>query len=277
MIASFFLALREGLEAALIISVLLGSLQKLGQPQESKTIWAGTGTALLVSVLVGVLLNLLGANFEGQAEEIFEGITMLLAAGVLTWVLLWMQKYSRRLNDQLQSDIEQAVLQNSSWALFSVAFLAVIREGVELAFFLTAAAVDTDGTAVLLGAALGLGAVLLISGLLFKSLIQLNLSRFFRVTSLILILFAAGLVAHGVHEFNEVGLIPPIIEHVWDINYLLDENSTLGQLMKTTLGYNGNPSLSEVFSYLLYFGLLGGLGFFSRREKSKSKSNSSYS
>ena len=176
------------------------------------------------------------------------------------------------MNEQLQSDVKQAVLQNNRWALFSIAFLAVIREGVELAFFLTAAAVDAEGIAVLIGAALGLGAVLLISVLLFRSLIQLNISRFFRVTSLILILFAAGLVAHGVHEFNEVGLIPPLIEHVWDINHLLDENSTLGQLLKALLGYNGNPSLSEVLSYLLYFVLLGGLGFFSRRRKAMVKS-----
>jgi high-affinity iron transporter len=275
MIASFFLALREGLEAALIISVLLGSLRKVDRPEEGKTIWTGTITAVLASILVGVLLNLLGARFEGRAEEIFEGITMLLAAGVLTWVLLWMREYSRKMNEQLQSDVKQAVLQNNRWALFSIAFLAVIREGVELAFFLTAAAVDTDGTTVLIGAALGLGAVLLISVLLFRSLIQLNISRFFQVTSLILILFAAGLVAHGVHEFNEVGLIPPIIEHVWDINYLLDENSTLGQLLKALLGYNGNPSLSEVLSYLLYFGLLGRLGFFSSGRKSKIRSGSS--
>jgi high-affinity iron transporter len=264
MIASYFLALREGLEAALIISVLLGTLRKLDRPQNKSTIWLGTGAAVLLSILVGYLLNLLGASFEGRAEEIFEGITMLLAAGVLTWVIIWMRNNSRKLNQQLESDVEQALLDNSGWALFSLAFLAVIREGVELAFFLTAAAVDVDGTTILVGAALGLGTTILVSILLFMSLIQLDIKRFFQVTSWILILFAAGLVAHGVHEFNEVGLIPPIIEHLWDINHLLDENSTLGQLLKATLGYNGNPSLTEVLSYFLYFGLLGGLGFFSR-------------
>lgn len=265
MIASFLLSLREGLEAALIISMLLGTLRKLDRPQGMSSIWLGTGSAILLSILVGYLLNRLGASFEGQAEEIFEGTTMLLAAGVLTWVILWMQDNSRKINQQLEMDLEQAVLKNSGWALFSLAFLAVIREGVELAFFLTAAAVDTDGAAVLWGAGLGLGTVALISALLFKGLLQLNIGVFFKVTSLILVAFAAGLVAHGVHEFNEAGLIPPIVEHLWDINHILDENSPPGQLLKALLGYNGNPSLTEVLSYLGYFGIAGWLGVFYRR------------
>ena len=101
----------------------------------------------------------------------------------------------------------------------------------------------------MIGAGLGLASVVVIAVLLFRSLIRLNFSRFFQVTSIILVLFAAGLVAHGVHEFNEAGLIPAIVEHLWDINHILDEKSTLGELFKTLLGYNGNPSLTEVISY----------------------------
>lgn len=255
MVASFLLALREGLEAALIIGALLGALKKLESPRGKKEIWLGTSAAVLISVAAGLLLNVLGANFEGRAEEIFEGITMLLAAGVLTWVLLWMKTQSRRIQQELETGVAQALAGNSAWALFSLAFLAVIREGVELAFFLTAAAVDSAPGAILLGAGLGMLTVIGLAVLLFNSLIRLNLARFFRVTSLILVFFAAGLVAHGVHEFNEVGLIPPIIEQVWDINPILDENSGLGQILKSLLGYNGNPSLSEVLAYAAY--LLG--------------------
>ncbi len=261
MFVSFLLALREGLEAALIIGVLLGTLKKINKPEFRKAVWFGTGLAILTSGVGGYLLNRLGAGFEGRAEEIFEGTTMLLAAGVLTWVILWMGKYSRGINEKLSSDVQLAVSNRSNLALFSLSFLAVIREGIELAFFLAAVSLDAGGVEVLVGAGLGLAAVVGISVLLFRSLIQLNLARFFQVTSIILVLFAAGLVAHGVHEFNEAGLIPPVIDHLWDINHILDEKSTLGGLFKTLLGYNGNPSLTEVISYILYFIILVFTGF----------------
>ena len=261
MLASFFLTLREGLEAALIIGVLLGTLNKLGQPEYKKVVWFGAGLAIIISALAGLALNVVGERFEGRAEEIFEGITMLLAAGILTWVILWMSRQSREINEKLKSNIEIAVSNRSSLALFALSFLAVIREGIELAFFLTAASLDTDSFGILIGAGLGLVSVVVIAVLLFRSLIRLNLARFFQITSYILVIFAAGLVAHGVHEFNEAGLIPSIIEHLWDINYLLDEKSTLGELLKTLVGYNGNPSLSEVIAYLLYFVIISIAGF----------------
>jgi len=261
MLAGFVLALREGLEAALIIGLLLGTLKKLEQPAYKRLIWSGAGLALFISGIVGYLINLLGARFEGRAEDIFEGITMLLAAGILTWVILWMRRESRVKNEKLTADVKVAVSDRSKFALFSLSFLAVIREGIELAFFLTAVSLDTDGVGVLIGAGLGLASVVAIAGLLFRSLIKLNLARFFQITSFILVIFAAGLVAHGVHEFNEAGLIPPIVEHLWDINDILDEKSTLGELLKTLVGYNGNPSLSEVIAYLLYFVIISVAGF----------------
>jgi high-affinity iron transporter len=118
MLASFLLALREGLEAALMIGALLGALQKLESHRGKKEIWLGTATAIVASVLAGYTLNRLGANFEGRAEEIFEGITMLLAAGILTWVLLWMRKKSTNINQKLDSDVRKALGMNSGWALF---------------------------------------------------------------------------------------------------------------------------------------------------------------
>jgi len=261
MLASFLLTLREGLEAALIIGVLLGTLNKLAQPEYRKTVWFGAGLATIISGLAGFALNLLGARFEGRAEEIFEGIAMLLAAVILTWVILWMGRQSRDINERLKFNIKTAVSNRSSLALFALSFLAVIREGIELAFFLTAVSLDTDGFGVLIGAGLGLVTAVVIAVLLYRSLITLDLSRFFQVTSIILVIFAAGLVAHGVHEFNEAGLIPSGIEHLWDINHILDEKSILGELLKTLVGYNGNPSLSEVIAYLLYFVIISVAGF----------------
>jgi len=257
MIASFFLALREGLEAALIIGVLLGTLTKLGRKDYQNAVWMGTALALLTSLIVGIVLNILGAKFEGRAEEIFEGVTMILAAGILTWVIIWMQSQARVYNAKLEADIHLAVIKRSQPALFFLSYVAVIREGIELAFFLTAVALNTGQSQVLLGAGLGLAAVAVISYLLFKSLIRLNFSRFFQVTSIILVLFAAGLVGHGIHEFNEAGIVPTIIEHVWNLNYILDERSSLGELLKALFGYNGDPSLSEVIGYLFYYVVLG--------------------
>lgn len=253
MVASYLLSLREGLEAALIIGVLLGTINKLDRHDYRVSIWFGTGLAVFLSIILGTGIHFLGATFEGRAEEIFEGIAMMLAAAILTWVIIWMQSQSRAVNVKLETGVKRAIINDSKIALFTLAFLAVIREGVELALFLTAASMNTDSGNILLGAALGLASVIFLAGLLFKSLIRLNIANFFRITSAILILFAAGLAAHGVHEFNEAGLISPIIEHVWDINHILDEKSVVGEILKALFGYNGNPSLTEVLAYFFYF------------------------
>lgn len=253
MVASYLLSLREGLEAALIIGVLLGTINKLDRHDYRVSIWFGTGLAVFLSIIIGFGIHFLGATFEGRAEEIFEGIAMILAAAILTWVIIWMQSQSRAVNVKLETGVKRAIINDSKIALFTLAFLAVIREGVELALFLTAASMNTDSGNILLGAALGLASVIFLAVLLFKSLIRLNIAQFFKITSAILILFAAGLAAHGVHEFNEAGLISPVIEHVWDINHILDEKSVVGETLKALFGYNGNPSLTEVLAYFFYF------------------------
>ena len=253
MLESFLLALREGLEAALIIGVLLGALHKLGRTTDRKTVWLGAAAAVILSIIAGLAIHQLGAGFEGRAEEIFEGAAMLLAAGILTWVILWMQSQARSTNQRLEADVSKAVFSGNRTALFSLAFLSVFREGIELALFLIAASLNTENLQVLIGAGAGLFAVIVFAILLFRGLVRLDVKKFFHFTSLILLFFAAGLAAHGVHELNEAGLIPSIIENVWNINHLLDENSTLGLFLKTLVGYNGNPSLTEVLAYLIYF------------------------
>lgn len=256
MAPSLLLSLREGLEAALIIGILLGTLRKIDREEFKPVIWAGTLSALVTSIVAAGVLYGLGTSFEGQAEEIFEGITMLLAAGVLTWVILWLHYQSETIDKQLESDVQQAAFSGSRRALFALAFLAVVREGIELALILTTASFNAGGGQVVLGAVLGLGLSVLLAGLLFNRLIQLDLQKFFQVSSIVLILFAAGLVAHGVHELNEAGLVPEVIEHVWDINPILDEKSITGEILKTLFGYNGNPSLTEVAAYGLYYVVL---------------------
>ena len=256
MLASFLLSLREGIEAALLIGIVLGALRKLNRSNMAPAVWYGALTAVVVSLVTGVLLTAFGLSLEGAAEQIFEGVTMLLAATVLTWMIFWMNRQARSIKGELESGVRQATSTGGARALFGLAFLAVVREGIELALFLTAATFASDPRSTILGSLLGLCAAILLGWGLFASTLRLDLRRFFQVTGLLLILFAAGLVAHGVHEFNEVGWIPPVVEHVWDVNHLLDENSTAGLMLKALFGYNGNPSLTEVLSFLAYFVLI---------------------
>lgn len=253
MVPSFLLALREGLEAALIIGILLGTLKKIQHEEMRSVIWWGVLSAVIVSLVVATTLYLLGTSLEGAAEEAFEGIMMLVAAGVLTWMIFWMYYQAQSISAALEEDVRHAVFDQKKGALFFVAFLAVVREGIELALFLMAASFAAGAQQTIMGAVLGLGTVGLLSWSLFNSLVKLDLRRFFIVTSVLLVMFAAGLVAHGVHELNEVGWIPVIVEHVWDTNYLLNENSFVGEILKTLFGYNANPSLTELFAYLTYF------------------------
>jgi high-affinity iron transporter len=252
MLPSYVLALREGLEAALIIGIVLGALQKIHRSEYNRFVWYGTGLAIAISLIAALILYSVGVSFQGVAEEVFEGLMMLLAAGVLTWMIFWMQRQAHNLKNNLEVGVHQAASKNSGGALFALAFFAVVREGIELALFLTAASFSSDAWRVMIGGLLGLGTAVVLGYLLFATTLRLNLQQFFRITSILLILFAAGLVAHGVHELIEAGWIPAGIEHVWDINPVLDENSTLGLLLKALFGYNGNPALVEVIAYISY-------------------------
>jgi len=255
MLPSLLLSLREGLEAALIIGIVLGVLNRLDRQHLKSIVWGGAAAAVIASLLVGVGLNLLGMEFEGKTEAIFEGLATLFAAGVLTWMIFWMQKQGKNLKRNLESETTQA-LDTGEKALFMLAFIAVFREGLELALFLLATTIIADGNLTFLGAIVGLATAVILGWGLFSSTSRLSLHSFFKVTNILLILFAAGLVAYGVHELNEVGWIPSVVEHVWDINYILNEKSQIGLILKALFGYNANPSLTEVLAYLSYFAIL---------------------
>jgi high-affinity iron transporter len=210
-------------------------------------------------VLAAILLTMLGLSFKGMGEQIYEGITMLLAAGILTWMIFWMNGQAKSIKSELEESVNRAVVSTGWRAIFWLAFSAVVREGVELALFISAsffagnngnAAANTIFT--LTGVVLGLGTSILLGWSLLAATARLNLKRFFQVTGYLLILFAAGLVAHGIHEFNEVGWIPGIVEQVWNVNPVIDETSVFGELLKTLFGYNGNPSLTEIIGYMAY-------------------------
>jgi high-affinity iron transporter len=255
LLSAFILSLREGLEAALIIGIVLGALHQIRRLELLPSVWLGTGSAALLSLVAAVLLTRFGLELKDPAEAIFEAITMLMAAGILTWMIFWMSQRARQLKRDLESGLQKAS-QTGKWSVFGLAFLAVLREGVELALFLTAAAFSSGARQMILGTLFGLGTAALLGWSLFATTIRLDLRRFFQVTGILLIFFAAGLVAHSLHEFIELGWIPSVIEHVWNLNPILNDQSTLGQVLATLFGYNCSPSLTEVLAYAFYFGVV---------------------
>lgn len=268
MIAAFLLALREGLEAALIVAVIATALRRSKNTRLLRYVWTGLGSAVLASLAVGGGLVAAGLSFEGRGEEIFEGAVMLLAAGVLTWALFWMQRYSKAHSHKLKGEAEALSLAGVGWGIFGLVFIAVFREGIETALFLIAASFSSSAAGVLGGGLLGIATAVMVGWLLYTGGLRLRVRVFFRAMSVVLILVAAGLFAHGIHELQEAAVIPVIIEHVWDVNAILNEKSVFGQLLNTLFGYNGNPSLIEVIGF---FGYLIGVTFAVVRQMGKPK------
>jgi len=256
MLSSLLITLREGLEAALIVGITLAYLARTNNRQGFKPVWLGTGLAVLVSLIAGIVIYFSAGELEGRAEAIFEGIAMLVAAGVLTWMILWMRKQAINIKGHLEAQIKSALQSGSDLGLITLAFVAVVREGIETVLFLFGATGVAESLPLsIAGGLIGLAAAILIGYTIYKGTSRLNLSTFFKVTSLLLILFAAGLLAHGMHEFHEAEVVPPVIEHVWDINSILSEQSTFGRFLSALFGYNANPSLIEVITYFSYLAI----------------------
>ncbi len=258
MLPSYILSLREGLEAALVIGIVLGALRQMQRRDLTSAIWAGAGSAALLSLLTAILLTRLGLELKDPAEAIFEGLTMLLAAGILTWMIFWMSQRSRSMKAELESGVLRAS-QGGKRSLFGLAFIAVLREGVELALFLTAATFSSSAVQTLLGALLGLGTAVLLGWSFFATTVRLDLRRFFQVTGFLLLLFAAGLVARAVGELVLVGWLPALIGHVWDMGGVISADSVTGQTLGALFGYSPDPALMQVLAYAAYVGtvLLG--------------------
>lgn len=244
--------MREGLEAALIIGIVLGALKRTRRSELNRILWAGVVSAFLVSSVIALILRVVDKELVGSAEQIFEGTTLLLAAGVLTWMIFWMRRESRSMKSRLEHDVSLAAGAKGGSALFFLAFLAVVREGIELALYLTAASMSVSGIQTILGLVIGLSIAYLLGYLIYTTTLRLNLQSFFKVTGVILILFAAGLIGHSVAEFNEAGIIPVIVNPIWNLNPILSDGSLLGSIFSTLFGYHGNPSLSEALAYAVY-------------------------
>lgn len=255
MLSSLLITLREGLEAALIIGIILAYLARAENRQGFKPVWLGASLAVVVSLAAGAAIYLSAGELSGQAEELFEGAAMFIAVGVLTWMIFWMRRQAVNIKAHLHAQIQSILTSGSSLGLAIIAFVVVVREGIETVLFLFAAVrIAESPIPFATGGFLGLAIAIGIGYSIYKGTSRLNLRVFFNVTSLVLIMFAAGLLAHGMHEFHEAGIIPPVAEHVWDINYILPEKSTFGRFLTALFGYNANPSLVEVVAYFSYLG-----------------------
>ena len=253
---------REGLEASLIVGIVLAYLAKTENRSYFRVIWLGTAAAVALSILTGAALFFTVGALEGRAEQIFEGAAMLAAVAVLTWMIFWMRKQAANIKKHLEAKLAGAIAAGSAIGLASVVFFAVLREGWETALFLFAISESSTPLSTSVGAALGLVISVALGIALYMGSRRLNLRQFFTATGILLIVFAAGLLAHGIHEFQEAGLLPMTVEHVWDTNGVLNEDSTAGQFMTALFGYNGNPSLLELTAWALF--ILGALAFFVR-------------
>lgn len=257
MIESFVIALREGIEAALIVGIILGYLKKVGAETLAKPVYYGVGLGVLASIGVAGIFLLLRVEFEGKYEQLFEGITMLVAAVILTTMILWMRNNSKTFSEDMREKVETALTKRQSYGLASLAFVSILREGIETVLFLGSASFTSSGVQLLVGGGLGLGLAVLIGVAIMKYSVRLDLRTFFNVTGILLILFAAGLVGRSILEFQEAGVIAPVVEHVYDINWLIDGQGTAGKLLTALLGYDASPSLAEILGYVGYWVLIG--------------------
>lgn len=261
MLPSFIITLRETLEAVLIISIVFSFLRKSNQQTYYPMVRWGIISAVIVSVCSGVILRRVAGGLTGQPEQIFEGIVMLVGAALLTTMIMWMQR-QRSMHSNIQSAVGASVARARKLELWFVVFIMIVREGIETVIYLQAASF-VSATHNLWGALTGIVIAAILGVGLYLGSIKLNMRMFFTITTVILVLFAAGLVSHGVHEFQEIGWLPGGAE-LWNINPplltdgtypLLHERGYIGSFLVGLFGYNGNPSGLEIASYLAYLSL----------------------
>ncbi len=250
-ISALLLTLREGTEMALVVGIVLAYLSQIGARAAQRWVWLGAAAAAGVSLAFLGILNALDKEFAGSTEMLFEGATMLLAAGFLTWMILWMSRNSRSLKGELQRGVTAALERGgAAWGLFLLVFFAVVREGVELALLLFAA----PGQGKLLGGVLGTAGAVGIGVLIYAFGRRVDLRTFFKITTILLVVFAAGLVSHAAHEFAEAGLLSAVEGPVlWSTRAVLPEGDGLGAVLRSLFGYADSPHVIEVVTYIAYF------------------------
>ena len=252
MLATFFLMLREGLEAALIVGIIAAYLVKIGRRDALPKVITGVGAAVGLSIALGLLITFTIGKLPLVVQETLEGLAAVLAVAVLTWMLFWMRRQGRAIKGELEHGVDVALSTGSTRALVGLAFLAVIREGVETVLFLIPIlSFNGTGIDVVAGGVLGLAISVAVGWAIFAAGVRVNLRRFFTITGTVLIFVAAGLVAFAIAEFGEGGLISNT-GVAFDLNRVLPDQGPIGSVLRGLFGYRSAPTPLEVLGYVAY-------------------------
>lgn len=256
MFANYLIGLREGLEAALVVGILVAYLVKSGRRALLWRIWVGVAVAIAVSLGFGALLTFGPRGLTFEAQELIGGALSIAAVGLVTWMIFWMARTSRRFSHELRSQVDRAA-DAGRWALAVVALLAVGREGLETALFLWAAtqAVTAEGASnvePLLGATLGIATATLLGYLLYRGAVHLNLSRFFAWSGGFLVVVAAGVLSYGVHDLQEARFLPGLNNLLFDVSGTIDPSSWYGTLLKGIFNFSPATTKLEALVWVLY-------------------------
>ncbi|HEU5034100.1 MAG TPA: iron uptake transporter permease EfeU [Mycobacteriales bacterium] len=252
MLGNFIIGLREGLEASLVVGILVAYLVRTGHRDRLKPVWAGVLTAVALSAAVGAMLTYTSATLSGSAQEAFAGVTSLVAVTFVTWMIFWMRRTSRFLSRDLQGKLAQALTMGTA-ALALTAFLAVGREGLETAVFLWSAIQATsDGVQPVVGALLGIAVAVVLGYLIYKRSIKLNLATFFKVTGAGLVVVAAGVLSYGVHDMQEGGLLPGLNSLAFDVTHQVPLSSWYGALLHGIIGFTPDTTWLQLAAFVAY-------------------------
>ncbi|CAL8976763.1 Ferrous iron permease EfeU [Propionicimonas sp. T2.31MG-18] len=270
MLGNFLIGLREGLEASLVVSILIAYLVKTGRRHLLPKVWAGVGLAVAISLLFGALLTFGPKGLSFSAQEFIGGTLSIAAVGLVTWMIFWMAGAARTIASDLRRQVDAA--EGSAWSLPLIAALAVGREGLETALFVWAAtksAAAEGGTTAgpLLGALAGLLVAIALGYALYAGAVRINLGRFFAITGGFLILVAAGVLAYGVHDLQEAGFLPGLNNLAYDVSAAVPPGGLLGTILKGIFNFSPAATVLEVVVWVTYVGIVGTL--FLRKVRTK--------
>lgn len=253
MIVPFLIMLREGIEAALIVGIVASYLVRSGRREWLPALWIGVGLACAVSLVAGAALDIILGELPQRGQELFEAVIGLIAATMLTSMVFWMRKAARSIKGELQAGVDAALAgSHQGLALVGLAFLAVVREGLESVFFLLAIFQQSGGWAPAIGAGLGIGLAAIIGYAIYALGVKLNLRSFFRWTGILILFVAAGLVANAVRSLHEAGLWNHLQQSVYDLGTVLPADGALGAILSGFFGYQERAALGEVVAYLAF-------------------------
>jgi len=253
MIPTLVIALREGVEASLIVGIIAAFLAREGRRDAMRQVWAGVAVAVALCVGIAVLLRVIGQQLPQREQEGLETVIGLIAVAAVTYMIVWMRRHARGIKAELEGSAATALAAGSTIALVAMAFLAVLREGFETSVFLLAAFQDaSDPTAAGAGAVVGLIAAVAIGVGIYRGGLRLNLARFFRVTGLILVFVAAGLLATAAHTAHEAGWVSGLQGQAVDLSWLVQPGTISGSLLTGMLGLQPRPTVVEALVYALY-------------------------